>query len=122
MCPSNLSIFCFFEKLEDGEEKGNRILLWVMGKEGRTRSKDEIQKSLKQVVVTPRDYSEMKTQTVIFMFVTQILFGADSMLPLALKDVYATMLKYSSELKHNFKVDKLLPTNILFVVDQDVQR
>ena len=21
MCPSNLSIFCFFEKLEDGEEK-----------------------------------------------------------------------------------------------------
>ena len=27
-----------------------------MGKEGRTRSKDEIQKSLKQVVVTPRDY------------------------------------------------------------------
>ena len=46
MCPSNLSIFCFFEKLEDGEEKGNRILLWVMGKEGRTRPKEEIQKYL----------------------------------------------------------------------------
>ena len=27
MCPSNLSIFCFFEKLEDGGEKGNRIYL-----------------------------------------------------------------------------------------------
>ena len=66
-------LFPFFEKLEDGEEIGNRILLWVMGKECRTRSKDEIQKSLKQVVVTPRDYSEMKNQTVIFMFVTEIL-------------------------------------------------
>ena len=122
MCPSNLSIFCFFEKLEDGEEKGNRILLWVMGKEGRTRSKDEIQKSLKQVVVTPLDYAEMKTQTVTFMFVTQILFGADSMLPLALKDLYANMLKYSSELKHKFKGDKLLTTKILFAVDQEIQR
>ena len=101
------------EKLEDRIEKGNRILLWVMGKEGRTRSKDEIQKSLKQVVVIPRDYSESKTQTVIFMLVTQILFGAHSMLPSALKDLYASMLKYSSELKHKFKVDKLLPTKIL---------
>ena len=70
MCPSNLSIFYFFEKLEDGEEKGNRILLWVMGKESRTRSTDEIQKSMKQVVVTPRDYSKMKTQTIILMSVT----------------------------------------------------
>ena len=75
MCLSNLSIFCFFEKLEDGEEKSNRILLWVMGKEGRTTSKDKIQNSLKQVVATPRDYSEMKNQTLIFMFVTQIFFG-----------------------------------------------
>ena len=44
------------------------------------------------------------------------------MLPSALKDLYASMLKYSSELKHKFKVDKLLPTKILFVVDQEVQR
>ena len=44
------------------------------------------------------------------------------MLPLALKDLYATMLKYSSELKHKFKADKLLPTKILFAVDQEVQR
>ena len=44
------------------------------------------------------------------------------MLPLALKELYATMLKYSSERRHKFKVDKLLPTKILFAVDQEVQR
>ena len=40
--PSNLSIFCIFEKIHDGSEKPNRLLLHVMEKDRRTRSKDEI--------------------------------------------------------------------------------
>ena len=122
MCPSNLSIFYFSEKLEDGEDKSNRVLLWVMGREGRIRSKNEINESLRQVVVNPRDYGEMKKQLVIFIFVTQILFEVNSVLPLSLKTLHNAMLKYSSELKHKFKIDKLLPTKILYVVDQEVQR
>ena len=94
MCLSNLSIFCFYEKLEDGEDKSNRVLLWVIGREGRKRTKDEINKSLRQVIVTPRNYAEIKNQLVIFMFVTQNLFGVNSTLPLALKSLYNTMLKY----------------------------
>ena len=101
MCPSNLSIFYFSEKLEDGEDKSNRVLLWVMGREGRIRSKNEINESLRQVVVNPRDYGEMKKQLVIFIFVTQILFGVNSVLPLSLKTLHNAMLKYSSELKQN---------------------
>ena len=71
--PSNLSLFCFYEKIQDGSDQTNRLLLHVMAKDGRTRSKDEIQKSLKQVVVTPTNYTEMKDQLSIFVFVTGIL-------------------------------------------------
>ena len=122
MNPSNLSIFCFFEKIQDGSEKANRLLLHVMAKDGRTRSKDEIQKSLKQVVVAPTNYTEMKDQLSIFVFVMGILFGTKSFLPLSLRALHATMLKYSSELKHKINSDKLLPTKILFAVDQELQR
>ena len=120
--PSNLSLFCFYEKIQDGSDKTNRLLLHVMAKDGRPRSKDEIQKSLKQVVVTPTNYTEMKDQLSIFVLVTGILFGAKSFLPLSLRDLHATMLKYSSELKHKMHSDNLLPTKILFAVDQELQR
>ena len=122
MNPSNLSLFCFYEKIQDGSDKTNRLLLHVMAKDGRTRSKDEIQKSLKQVVVTRTNYTEMKEQLLIFVFVTGILFGTKSFLPLSLRDLHTTMLKYSSELKHKIHTDNLLPTKILFAVDQELQR
>ena len=74
------------------------------------------------MVVTPRNYAEMKNQLVIFMFVTHILFWENSIIPLALISLYNAMLKYSSELKHKFKTNKLLPTKTLYAVDQEVQR
>ena len=42
--PSNLSVFCFLEKLRDGSENEYKLLLWVMGhaKDGKTRSKEDI--------------------------------------------------------------------------------
>ena len=42
--PSNLIVFCFFEKLRNGSENEYKLLLWVMGhaKDGKTRSKEDI--------------------------------------------------------------------------------
>ena len=45
--PSNLSVFCFYEKLRDGSENEEMVLLWVMQKDGKTRSQEDIEKSLK---------------------------------------------------------------------------
>ena len=82
-----------------------------MAKEERTSLKNETQKSLRQVVVALFNYSETKSQTVIFMFVTRILFGVKSILPQRLKSLYKAILKYASELRHKIKAGSLLGTN-----------
>ena len=40
--PSNFSIFNFYEKLKDGSENANTVLVHIMSKDGKTRSKEEI--------------------------------------------------------------------------------
>ena len=78
--PSYLSIFCFFEKLRDRSENEEMVLLWVVQKDGKTRSQEDIQKSLKQVVVAPSKYNDTKDQMRIFICVLFVLFGKKSLL------------------------------------------
>ena len=79
--PSNLSVFCFYEKLRDGSENEEMVLLWVMQKDGKTRSQEDIEKSLKQVVVAPSKLGDMKDQLRIYIGVLSILFGKQRLLP-----------------------------------------
>ena len=118
--PSNFSIFNFYEKLKDGSENANTLLLHIMSKDGKSRSKEEIKQSLKQVVVAPANYNEMREQTAIFICVTNIFMGKSSLLSLALKDFYGHLIRYSSELKYRIKSDDLLPAKILFAVEEEI--
>ena len=80
-CPSNLSIFGFFEKLRDGSKNKNKLLLWVMQKDGKQDQKRIcIQKPLKQVVVAPSSYNDTKDQLSINIRLLSILFGKNSLL------------------------------------------
>ena len=45
------------------------VLFWVMQQDGKTRSQQDIQKSLKQVVVAPSKYNVMKNQLRIYICV-----------------------------------------------------
>ena len=119
--PSNFSIFNFYEKLKDGSENSNTLLLHVMAKDSRTRSKEEINDSLKQVVAAPSSYVEMKDQTMIFICVSSIFSGKESLLTDYLKGFYNAIVSYASELKHKCKEDKLLPAKMLLGADQEVQ-
>ena len=120
--PSNLSVFSFYEKLKDGSENDSRLLLHVMARDGKKRSSNEIQKSLKQVVVAPTNFTEMKEQLVIFINVTKILFGNKSLLPASLREFYRALVRNTSKLKYKCNGDKFLPTKMLFALDEEVQR
>ena len=120
--PSNLSIFSFYEKLKDGSENENRLLLHVMARDGKKRSSDDIQKSLKQVVVAPTNFTEMKEQLVIFINVAKILFGNKSLLPTSLREFYVALVSNTSRLKYKCNNEHFLPTKMLFALDEEVQR
>ena len=91
-----------------------------MSKDWKSRSKEGIKQSLKQVVVAPTNYNEIKEQTAIFICVSNIFMGKSSLLSLALKDFYGYLIRYSSDLKYKIKSDDLLPANILFAVDEEI--
>ena len=114
--PSNLSVFCFYEKLRDGSENEQKLLLHVMAKDGKERSTDEIKNSLKQVVVAPSNYTQMKDQLMIFREVTKIFFGSKSKLPESLKEVCKVIVSNASRLKYKCKDDKLLPAKTFLVL------
>ena len=50
---NNINIFCFYEKLKNGNENAATLLLHAMAKDGKTRSKEEIQKKFKATGVRP---------------------------------------------------------------------
>ena len=77
----------------------------------RQDQKRRSKKNLKQLVFVLTCYTEMKGQVVILIFITDILFGESSLLPLGLKSLYNTIMKCSSELKHKTKAKNLLPAN-----------
>ena len=110
--PSNFSVFSFYERLKDGSETENRLLLHVMARDGKKRSSDEIQKSKKQVVVAPTNFTEMKEQLVIFINVSKILFGNESVLPTSLREFYVALVSNTSKLKYKCNDDKFLPTKM----------
>jgi len=109
-CPSNFSIFSFHEKLKDGSETENTLLMHVMAKDGKARSKEDIKQSLKQVVVVPTNFNEMKEQLAIFVVISKKIMGKESLLPLGLKDFYRYMNRNASALKYKIRADELLPT------------
>ena len=93
-----------------------------MAKDGKTRSQEAISKSLKQVVVAPATLSEMKEQLAIFVGISNIFMGRDSLLSQGLKDFYRYINKKASVLRYKIRTDKLLPAKILFATDEEVQR
>ena len=105
--PSNLSIFCFHEKLRDGSENEEMVLLWAMQKDGKTRSQEDIKESLKQVVVARSTYNEMKDQLRIYIFVLSTYTFWEREPATSRCDQFPQrLIDYSSELKYKLDADK----------------
>ena len=51
--PNNFSIFFFYEKLGDNLDNKKRLLMHMKSKDGKSKSNEEINESLLQVVVFP---------------------------------------------------------------------
>ena len=98
------------------------VLLWLMQKCCKTRSQEDIQKSLKQIVVAPSKYSDMKDQLRIYICVLSILFGKESLLPRGVARFHSALIDYSSELKYKLDADKFSVAKMLLAMDQDIQR
>ena len=97
-------------------------LLWVMQKDGKTRSHEGIQKSLKQVVVTPFRCNDMKDQLRIYICVLFILFEKESLLTRSVTRFHSAIIDYSSELKYKLDANRLLAAKTLLAINQDIQR
>ena len=59
-CPNNFSIFCFYEKLRDALDNKRRLLIHLKSKDVKAKSNEEINESLRQVVVAPSNFTKMK--------------------------------------------------------------
>ena len=73
-CPNNFSIFCFHEKLRDALE----FLMHLKSKDGKAKSNEEINESLRRVVVAPTNFTKMKKQIKIFGGLNQIFLGKEA--------------------------------------------
>ena len=91
-------------------------------KNGKSRSQEDIKKSLKQVVVAPSNLGDMKDQLRIYICVLSILFGKQSLLPRDVTRFHNALIDYSSELKCKLDCDKFLAAKMLLAMDQDIQR
>ena len=120
--PSNLAPFCFFEKLSDESDSRARMLAHIRARDGKAKSNEEIDESLKQVVVAPSSYAQLKEQSEIFHAVVAIFFGKNSKAPEKWADFIEDLKINKSELKHLIAADSKLPTKILFAAHTKMQR
>ena len=93
-----------------------------MQQDGKTRSQQDIQKSLKQVVVAPSKYNYMNDQPRVYICALSIHFGRKSLLPWGVARFHNAIIDYSSELKYKLDRDTFLAVKIMLAMDQDIQR
>ena len=107
-CPNNFSILCCYEKLRDALDNKRRFLMHLKSKDVKAKSNEEINESLRQVVVAPSNFTEMKEQIKIFGGLNQIFLGKEAKTTKGIWDFYKLIKKNESSLKHKCNNDNLL--------------
>ena len=77
--PNNLSIFCFYEKLQDRFDNERCLLMHLKAKDGKSKTNEEITKYLRQVVGAFSGFTKMKEHIKIFAGLNQIFLGQQAM-------------------------------------------
>ena len=119
--PSNFSMFSFYKKLVDAHDCKKRMLLHIHSKDGKSKSNDEINESLKQVVVVPASITQLVDQVEIFSKVIHIFFGNDKSYRAFVK-LGKRIVREESELLHAAATDSKLPAKIAYAADKRNQR
>jgi len=119
--PSNFSIFSFYKKLVDARDCRKRMLLHIRSKDGKSKSNDEINESLRQVVVVPASITQLVDQVEIFSKVHYIFFGNNKSYKAFVK-LGKRIVRDESELLHAAAADSKLPAKIAYAVDKRNQR
>ena len=120
--PNNLSCFCFKEKLSCKYDGERSLILHLREKDGKVRTNKEINKSLRQVVTAPTNYTQMVEQMQIFTVLNKIFVGANGKSTRGLGDLVKRMKRNASTLKHMISSDPTYPAQICLSVDKRVQR
>ena len=110
-CPNNFSIFCFYEKLRDALDNKRRLLMHLKSKYGKAKGYEEINDSLRQVVVVPSNFTKIKERIKIFGGLNQMFFGKEAKTTEAIWDFYKLIKKNESALKHKCNDDDMGSTN-----------
>ena len=121
-CPNNFSIFCFYENLRDRFDNDRRLIMHLKSKNGRAETNEEINESLRQVVVAPSGFTKMKEHIKIFAGLNQIFLGQWAMSTQGVWDFYKFVKQKKSQLKLACNKDILLPINICLALFSKVQR
>ena len=111
-CPNNFSIFCFHEKLCNVLDNKRCLLMHLKPKCGKSKSNEEINDSLREVVVAPSNFKKMKEQIKIFGGLNQIFLGKEAKTTEQIWDFYKLIKKNKSSLKHKYNNENLLPTKV----------
>ena len=74
-CPKNFSIFYLYDKLCDFLDNKRRLLMHLKSKDRKAKINEEINESLRQVVVAPSNFTKIEEQIKIFGGLNQIVLG-----------------------------------------------
>ena len=93
----------------------------LKSKDRKAKINEEINDSLRQVVVAPSNFEKMKEQVKIFRGLNQIFLGKEAKTTEIIWDFYKLIKKNESALKHKCNNDNLLPTKFCILVCSKVQ-
>ena len=114
-CPNNFSIFCFYEKLRDAFDNKRRLLINLKSKYGKSKINEEINESLRQVVVAPSNFTKIKEQIKKIGGINQMFLGKEAKTTEGTWDFYKLIKKNESALKHKCNDDNLLKKKFILM-------
>jgi hypothetical protein len=121
--PSNLSFFTLYENnpLND-EQKSCYLHLNILNSNTDNKHLDEIKASQKQIVLVPKDFTELLSVINMYLGMATILFGSES--PLAIEMGWALTLieQEASTIKVRIAGDFRYPAKILYAFEIRIQR
>ncbi len=121
-CPSNFTVFAFFEQPPLSNSKQQSYLTChLIHENGHKQLLDEVKASLKQEVVVPKDFTTLGMQLQYFVGAVEILFGADSISRVELRKLLLQIARYKKQFRDMIALDEWFAPRFLYAVDKQVQ-
>jgi hypothetical protein len=120
--PSNFRIFAFRkQELHTDSRQEDYMVSHLIREEGRKKSVDEIEASLKQSVHIPSDVNGLGIQIQLFAKAWRIFFGEESVLTDCLNQLHLEIARNKSSFKNEIALDEFFVAKFMFAIDRRVQ-